>query len=683
MKKGLAWLLVIVMSLSACLALAEEPAQQPADAAAASTAEPAAPVVQPNYEELTVGTTTAMNGCFFTDMWGNNTADMDVRALLHGYNLVQWNGGTGTYGIDDSVVSGLVVTDDAAGNRTYTISLYEDMTYSDGTRISARDYAFAILFSVAPEAAQIGAAINRANYILGIDAYKRGEAQTISGVRVLGEYQLAVTVSSEYLPFFYELALLDVNPYPIHVIAPGCEVADDGAGVYIRNIDEAVREPVFTAELLRETVLDEQTGYLSHPSVVSGPYTLVSYDAAASVAEFAINPAYKGNAYGERPQIARLIFRHVDNEDAIALLASGEIGLLNKCVNAGTLDAGMQLVTEGTAGVSNYARSGFSFVSFACERPATSSAAVRQAIAYCLDKETLIADYVRNYGLGVDGYYGIGQWMYQLAAGSLAPTLEEPEAGADAATVAAYQEEMAAWEALTLENLNRYALDLDEAARLLEQDGWTLNRDGAAFDPAKDDVRCKEQDGELVALDLTLIYPEGNAVGEYLGGTFAQNLAAIGVKLTVEAKPFDELLRVYYRQQERDCDMIYLATNFANVFEPSATFSPDDAYQGTDNRTGIADETLYQLAVAMRQTEAGQVPEYCQKWVAFQERWTEVLPAIPVYSNVYFDFYTPTLHNYNAGASVSWAQAIVGAYLGDVVETLDGELAEGEAEFTD
>ena len=32
--------------------------------------------------EITVGSTNQMSGHFFTDMWGNNTADIDVRALL-------------------------------------------------------------------------------------------------------------------------------------------------------------------------------------------------------------------------------------------------------------------------------------------------------------------------------------------------------------------------------------------------------------------------------------------------------------------------------------------------------------------------------------------------------------------------------------------------------------------------
>ena len=67
----------------------------------------------------------------------------------------------------------------------------------------------------------------------------------------------------------------------------------------------------------------------------------------------------------------------------------------------------------------------------------------------------------------------------------------------------------------------------------------------------------------------------------------------------------------------------------------------------------------------MRKTEPGDVLSYCQKWVAFQERWTEVLPAIPVYSNVYFDFYTTRLQNYRVTENQTWTQAIVAAALAE------------------
>lgn len=698
MKKILALLLAMLLTLSG-VALAEEPLaeevtavqteepsseEMPAEEAQAEEAPAEAteemPAEQPAYDQLVVGSTTALSGSFFTEMWGNNTSDIDVRMLLHGYNLMEWQSATGAYGLDNSVASGLVVTDDPEGNRTYTVALYEDLYYSDGTQITAWDYAFSILLSVAPEVAAIGGQTVDSDYILGIEEYKSGEATALAGVRVLSDFMLSITVSAEYRPFFYELALLDYSPYPIHVIAPGCEVADDGEGVYIRNIPDedgtVEEEPIFTAELLQETILDPQTGYLSHPSVVSGPYKLVSFDWETREAEFEINEYYKGNSSGQVPVVPKLIYRTVSNETMMDELASGEVNLLNKCVNADAIDAGMQLTADGQYGVANYPRSGYSFVSFCCEQTAMSSQSVRQAIAHCMDKSTLVTDYVRNYGVAVDGYYGIGQWIYQLVSGTLAAPVEAPAEDATEEELAAYEETVAGWDALTMENIPTYAFDLEAATALLVEDGWTLNRDGGEFDPEVDDVRCKEIDGEQVALELTLIYPEGNAIAEGLQTTFADNLAQVGIQLTLEALPMTELLDVYYRNVERDCDMIYLATNFATVFEPSSTYNPADAYQGSSNRSGIVDEELYQLAVDMRQTEPGDVLTYCQKWVAFQERWAEVLPAIPVYSNVYFDFYTNTLHDYAVSSNLTWTQAVVGSYLGDAAQVEEEQAAE-------
>ena len=194
-------------------------------------------------------------------------------------------------------------------------------------------------------------------------------------------------------------------------------------------------------------------------------------------------------------------------------------------------------------------------------------------------------------------------------------------------------------------------------------------------------MRCKQIEDAIVPLELSMIFPEGNAIEEYLTTEFVENLKQVGVALTVEAKPFTELLEIYYRQTERNADMIYLATNFAYVFEPSATFNPDDAYQGVNNRTAIKDEKLYALATDLRQTEPGDVLTYCQKWVALQEYYTEVLPTMPVYSNVYFDFYTSHLQNYNVAGDVSWSRAIVGAYLGDVME--EEIAAEAEMEIVE
>lgn len=635
MKKFLAIVLALLM-VANCAALAEG--------------------TQATESRLVVGNTTALSGSFFTDMWGNNTSDIDVRMLLHGYNLIEWHSETGAYGINRAVVSDMATVDDEDGYRTYTLSLYKDLYYSDGTPITAYDYAFAILLSMSPKVAAIGGQTVDSDHIVGSAAYISGRADVLTGVRVLADNMISISVKSTDRPFFYELALLSYNPYPISVIAPGCKVVDTGTGIAIHNIDENVKDAVFTAALLEQTILDPDTGYRSHPSVVSGPYTLVSFDWDTRTAEFEINPYFKGTAAGEVPSIQHLTLRTVSNETMLDELANGEVDLLNKAVSAEAIAQGLALADGEDINATEYARSGFSFFSFNCERTAVSSQAVRQAIAYCLDQDALVAAYVGEYGQAVYGYYGIGQWMYQLVNGDLDEEVAELTADATADVKAAFA-------ALSLDQLPTYALDIEAAKALLVADGWTLNSQGEAFDEEKDDVRYKKIGKELVALDLTLIYPEGNAIADSLDDALISHLAQVGIKLTAEAKPTTELLDIYYRNVARECDIIYLASNFDTVFDPKDAFNPDDAFIGSTNRTAIADTRLYNLAAAMSQTEPGDVLTYTQKWIAFQKRWAEVLPAIPVYSNDYFDFYTSALENYNISANMSWAQAIVGAYL--------------------
>ena len=582
--------------------------------------------------QLVVGSTTAMSGAFFTDLFGSNTADMDVRALLHGYNLMSWDHETGTYQINDSVVAGMAVSKDAQNNRVYTFDLYGDLKFSDGSAITAKDYAFSILLTASPELAKLGGQSAAVGAILGMESYQSGKSSVLRGVRLLSDTQMSITISKAYEPYFYEMALFDYSPYPISVLAPGCKVVDTEKGVGIVNAS-GTGDALFTADLLQKTILD--------------------------AASFAINPYYKGNEDGEKPSIKTNVYRTVANDEAIDLLLSGEVDLLNKMVAADTVSKGIQSIADQPFSVANYPRSGLSMISFSCERQTVSGKAVRQAIARCFDRDALVKAYTGNFGLKANGYFGIGQWMYQLTAGTIQPPVADLPANATAKETAAYEKTVAQWDALSLDKLKDYPLDLDQAAKLLDQDGWRLGKDG---------LRAKKIDGKTVALDLTLIYPEGNAVGDALNATLTENLAAIGVRLTVKAVPMNELLDIYYRRAARDCDMIYLATNFGTVFDPSTTYSTDAAYVKTVNRTGIRDSKLYQLAVDMRKTEPGDVLSYCQKWVAFQERWTEVLPAIPVYSNVYFDFYTTRLQNYRVTENQTWTQAIVGATLTQTAE---------------
>ena len=747
-------------------------------------------------EELIVGHPTITKGDFFTEMFGNDTADIDVRALIHGYNLVNWDQNQGVYVMDPSVVTEYQIVLDELGNKTYRMLLADDLYYSDGTPITAWDYAFSILLMMSPEVEKIGGKIYRAEHILGYDDYiatrikimngeeldysdtDHGDTFSLGGVEVHNDHELWITLDHEFLPYFFETGLLMTVPYPISVIAPGCKVYDDGNGIYLGNADNkdaSFTAPVFTADLLKKTILDPETGYNSHPSVVSGPYIMAdggkAWDPETGDGHFEINEYFKGawmhntlpgpdysgpvryiqvmddegnpklDASGNeiwlvKPTIEKICFKVADNDTMIQQLAEGELHLVNKVTYGPTIQEGLQGDVAREAGIKyqNYPRIGLSFLTFTYDWPTVHDKEVRQAIAWCMDRDLMTNEYC-GAGLGtrVDGYFGIEQWEYLLVTGKLSypvnfleqvnqPAGEEDKDKEDLTkkyknryvnTQEEFDMAVGAWQSLANEwtdALVKYTVDLDKANALLNSAGWTLNRNGEVYQAGVDDVRCKKmEDGSIVALDLKMMYPAGNHMAEIMqssvrteetpapadgvvpgaaAGSFVDNLAAVGIKLELVPAPMEELLKSYYRQTERTTDMIYLATNFHVIVDPSITYSTDKTKDHQIwNNTYSDDEDLFYRAVNMRKTEPGDIFEYVSKWVSFQERYNEVLPTIPIYSNIYFDFLNQNLQNYFITGQVTWSQAILPAYFAlESMETAPAETeeaADGDLETFD
>ena len=420
---------------------------------------------------------------------------------------------------------------------------------------------------------------------------------------------------------------------------------------------------MLTADLLKDTLLNGTNGYLSHPEVVSGAYRLVSFDGAE--ARFELNTYYKGNAEGLKPSIPRIVYKVANPDTMIDELLQGEYGLLNKVSRADTIQDGITRAVDEAAYIADaYPRPGLSFITFNGTNPATADPAVRKAIALCLDKESLKEDYVGEFGVKSDGFYGLGQWMFQMVNGTIA---QEPDENMTEEEKEQLQKD---WEAVTLADLETYEYNTDRANEILDEAGWTLNKAGEAFDSSKDDVRCKEIDGELVALELKLVYPETTAIGEALDIWFVTPLKEAGIALTTETS--GSVLPMYYGQVEADYDLLYLATNFDVAFDPTQMFIEG----GAVNVNGVKDDELVKLAGEMRQTEQGDLLTYCTKWISFLARFTETEPMIPVYSNVYYDFHPEVLQNYNITQYISWADAVVGACFSDVAEEPAAEAGE-------
>ena len=105
---------------------------------------------------LKVGNPTPLTGWFFTTLWGGTTSDLDVQDLLHAYSPILWDSELGRFRFDRSVVEDALVSTNKAGDRVYLLALAENLLWSDGTAITARDYVFSILLQAAPAVAETG-----------------------------------------------------------------------------------------------------------------------------------------------------------------------------------------------------------------------------------------------------------------------------------------------------------------------------------------------------------------------------------------------------------------------------------------------------------------------------------------------------------------------------------------------
>lgn len=606
MKKTLVLLLSAVMLLNITAALAQE----------APAAEPRDP------QTLVLGQTTMMNGNFFSDLWGNNSADIDVRTILHEYPLVSWTN-AGNYQVNEIVVRSLETQTQGNGDRVYTITLNPGLKYSDGSDITAKDYAFNFLLMTSPQIAELAGMSAARDYVDGFTAYQSGESEAFSGIRLLSDLSFSVKVTADNLPYYFELNYINVSPLPYAVLVPGSDIKDDGEGVYV--------DGDFTAETLRSTLLGNG-GYLTYPSVTSGPYRLVKYDAAAHEAEFEINPYYLGNYEGQIPTIQKILFRPVKNEEIIKELSEGTIDLVNKVTEGKVIDESVTLTEGGAYSAIPYPRTGSGFLAIAAEREFTSSVTLRQALAYMINYDTLPQEFLNGYGERVYGYYGLGQWMPQ-------ERLEQ------------------------LEQMQDYTLDLGRAEELLIRDGWVYNETGGAYAAGAGKLRHKLFGEGYKPLELTMTVTDDNEAANKLAAILGDSLDQVGGKLMIRKLPFDRALREYYRQDDRAFDLMFLGSNFSYLFDPSNTYIVGDQYQGTMNTSGVQDPRLEELARNITAAQPGNREAYLNRWMDFQEYWSEVLPMIPLYSNTYYDLFDSTLVGYFPQFYWSWGTAILYASL--------------------
>ena len=162
-----------------------------------------------------------------------------------------------------------------------------------------------------------------------------------------------------------------------------------------------------------------------------------------------------------------------------------------------------------------------------------------------------------------------------------------------------------------------------------------------------------------------------------------QHLQEAGIRLTLVPMTMKALLKSYNDRDAEDIDIFYLGDDFNIEFDPQLFFLPGDPEAPEEDTLAWVHAQMYEYCRLMCETEPRDVLGFMQKWITMQEKLTEYLPLIPVYSNVYFDFYTNELQNYEVLKNITWGDAIVSAVYGPAPEEPEpGETDEtGEEEF--
>lgn len=587
--------------------------------------------------KVVIGTGTEPTGDFATPYWQNNATDNEINGMMNGYGTVA-SDFNGAIMIDPTVVKEQKSVANPDGSKTFTFTINENLTFDDGSKITAKNYVASALLWSSKVIKELKGKPTYGNQWVGYDDFLSGKTKEFSGVRLLGDYQFSIQLAKEFVPSFYELASVGTGPLAIdfwlnNATAGKVEVKDDGKGAYFSDN--------FTTANFKDSINNARKA-TTRPS--SGPYKLKEWNPTTLAVTLEKNDKYLGDHTGQKPQIKTLVYKKVTPETQLDEFKTGQVDMLNGLIAGDEINAGLALVEQDATkyAVATYPRSGYGKIQFACDFGPTQFVEVRQAIAHLLDRNDFNKAFTSGYGIVVNGPYGESMWMYK-----------ESKKDLDA-------------------KLNQYAFSKDKAIELLTKAGFTLDKDGKPY--AGTGLRYRKmEDGTMMPLQIQWASSEKNPVSELLVTKLqkSKDVTAAGMEIVQTQMTFNELLSYLSRDgsqdakyQDKKFHMFNLASNFGVGYVPMDTYTtnPEKLAQGY-NTNFIVDKDLEKLAEGYWKVDAKDKEKFRQGFVDFVVKWNQLLPDIPLYSNIYHDFMNAKIKNYNKTTFVSTGYALLYAYV--------------------
>ncbi len=458
-----------------------------------------------------LGSTTELSGAFRNSSWGKSNpgaSDLDIEELTTGYSTVQsvmdgsfkWN--------MNALAEEPVATKNEDGTLTYTIKVRNDMKFSDGSAINAKNYIAGVLANATPVAVAAGGTGTSGLNFVGYNEYKAYDgtndgkdvegvkaSKYFKGIKLIDDYTFSVTLAADYANYYYAMTYAGFSPTPMALYCGDNDivVADDKScgladGFYATEKKDDVDVYKMVAVITANLKWDSAIPY-------SGPYVVKNYDASSLVATLELNPNYTEDLRG-KASIKTITYVKMVSETQMDQFKTGQIDVLAGITGGDDTKAALALVEAEPEkyAETHYDRAGYGFIGLRCDLGPISNTAARQAIMYTINRPEFAQTFTGGYGSVVHGPYYEGFSAFQ-----------------------AYKNEI---------KLNQYAYSSDSAVKVLVEGGWIYNSKGEEFVAGKDDVRYKKLTGyELSAQNIQYKTVDGKYATVKINGEYYMPLA--------------------------------------------------------------------------------------------------------------------------------------------------------------
>ena len=613
--------------------------------------------------QVVIGSSTEASGdwAYSAFVRNPNATDNSVMKLTDDMTTIESNQ-HGDYVINKTVVKSYERIEEENGNVTFKFVINDGLKFNNGEAVTAQNFVAWTMFVTSPAGKEMGVVSATYNMLPGGLAYRNGETNVLSAVRLYDEKTFSITIAktgedgeTSYLPYYYDITYASMQAVNLtYWFGEGWSVKDDGEGVYFVNADGKE----FTAETVGETVTAAR--FATGNRVTAGPYNLVSFDQSSREIVLEVNENYNGNFEGQKPGIQKLVIVKTSEDTVMDMITTGQIQIYSQIADGSEVNAVMDLIEAGTidSSTSQYDRAGYGYFGFASDLGPTQFTEFRQAIAYLLDRVEFAQTFCKGWGSVVHGPYCTAFTM-------TAKTDIEKK-------------------------INHYDYNPEKAVELLKQAGFVYNADGSDYVDGSGEVRYAKVTEEQakyydsfnkVLADGTILMPatinwassEGNDVSALLSTMLANSEAtkAAGVSIVKTEMTFPELLNYMYRQDSYGLggdysmptyNMFNLATGYnGGAYDESYNWTTDPEYieQGY-NVQHLYDEQLDKLSMDMVYgVEPSDEATYLDLWEKYIIRWNELLPMVPLYSNIYVTVYPNTIDNYAEDSFWGFERAIL------------------------